>query len=514
MNLQDKIAKMSFKQWRREHPENRALILLTAVAAVIQFVCFKLLYPHPNFLPDSYSYIEAAFVNRTVNMWPVGYSNFLRLVSCFTKSHTVLVLLQYLLLQVAVLYFLLTISYQFRLNKWIVRVLLVINLLNPLLLHVSNFVSSDALFAALSLVWFTQLLWILYKPDMKVLLVHGLVLLLAFIVRYNALYYPIISVAVIVLANIGTAQKTVGLAFSILLLAGFTRYTIQRYKIVTDIAQFSAFSGWQLSSNALFSYAHAGRLSVASVPAEYRPLHAIVNRHLDSLDRVPHRPDKTPGIYYLWNEQSPLKEYMRLRYKNDTVTTGFKQWASMAPLYNGYGAYLIKQRPGAFASHYIWPNMIRYYVPDPEFLGAYNMGKDTVDAAAVEWFGLKSNKVHGFREDKIITISAVLPLVLAIINLVFVVSFAGCVILGMFRKSSAHLNHSLLCMLAIWALNFGFSVFASPIVLRYQVFPMISTLSFLVILISFIVRESRSPQTKAEPYSRQPSNEDLSAQLL
>lgn len=74
------------------------------MAGILLFVIIKL-YPFPNFLPDSYSYIDAAYNNVNINMWPVGYSKFLRLISVFNRSDTGLVIVQYVLLQLAILFF-------------------------------------------------------------------------------------------------------------------------------------------------------------------------------------------------------------------------------------------------------------------------------------------------------------------------------------------------------------------------------------------------------------------------
>jgi len=46
--------------------------------------------------------------------------------------------------------------------------------------------------------------------------------------------------------------------------------------------------------------------------------------------------------------------------------------------------------------------------------------------------------------------------------------------------------------MAIWVCNFGFSVLASPIVMRYQVFPFVTTVTFLLFLLHFIIQETRS----------------------
>src|SRR5688572_19471173 len=104
------ISPESFKAWIWKDAENRVLLKFSALTVVISFAWLKILYPYPNFMPpDSNSYLEAAFNNQFINLWAIGYSKFVRLVSSFTSSHFILVLIQYLLLQASVLYFLFTI---------------------------------------------------------------------------------------------------------------------------------------------------------------------------------------------------------------------------------------------------------------------------------------------------------------------------------------------------------------------------------------------------------------------
>src|SRR5690606_7000897 len=85
MSFQHHIPSISFRKWIWESREGRQLLTVSGTVILIQFIIFKYLYPFPNFLPDSYSYMEAAFNNQFINMWPIGYSKFLRLFSVFTK---------------------------------------------------------------------------------------------------------------------------------------------------------------------------------------------------------------------------------------------------------------------------------------------------------------------------------------------------------------------------------------------------------------------------------------------
>ena len=187
MLFKQTISNLPFKHWLWNDKENKQFLCFSTIIMMVSFGWLKYLYPFPNFIPpDSYSYLQAAYRNSYINTWPIGYSKFLQLAGAFSHSHVMLVIVQYLLLMASVLYFLFSIRYLLCVNKKIFILLLILSIANPLLPHIVNFVSSDCLFTALSLVWIIQLLWFIQQPTLKLLIVHAMVLLLAFSVRYTA----------------------------------------------------------------------------------------------------------------------------------------------------------------------------------------------------------------------------------------------------------------------------------------------------------------------------------------
>jgi len=476
-----------FGQWLRNDSAIRYYLLVSVILTTIQFAAFKWYYPQPNFFPDSYSYLEAAYWNKDINMWPIGYSKFIRLFSVFTHSDTALIYTQYFLLQVSALYFLLTLVYLFNPGKLLTLLLLAFGTLNPITLHLSNFISSDALFTGLSMVWITQLIRIIYQPTKRLLLWHAIVLLLVFTVRYNSLYYPVISLLIISLSKTALRAKITGIVAILALTGGFAGYTFYHYKKTTGIVQFSAFGGWQMASNALYMYAHLPQEPSTSFPSRLKELHTIVSHHMDSLNHVKIRPDTALGVYYLWNPNAPLLKYLELKWSKDTSTDYFQKWAAMAPLYGDYGSYLIRKHPAAFVRYYILPNLINYYVPGTEFLGTYNMGRDTVDQIAKVWFDYKTNKTKSPFKDHKILITEYYSIIAVIINLGFALGFIGFLLLDGFKKTGTLFSTVLLLWVLIWIANLLFSVLASPIVLRYQVFSMTISFPFALLLIKFLL---------------------------
>ncbi|HVU95509.1 MAG TPA: hypothetical protein VHE34_09805 [Puia sp.] len=480
-----------FKHWAWNDRENRTLIAVFAIISIAAFIWLKVLYPFPNFLPDSYSYLTAAYNNQSINIWPIGYSMFLRLFSSFTRSDTALVFSQYFLLQGCLLYFLLTLRYWLSPSKWTFRIMLICCVANPLSLLISNFVASDAVFASLSLIWLAQLLTIPFRPTINLLIRHAIVVVLAILVRHNALYYPFVSLACIAFAIKPIKIKLVGIAAMFTLVGSMAGHSLYHYRQLSGKAQFSAFGGWQLASNALYVYAHVEREdAVDDVPKPLQPLHRLVNLHLDSLKKLPFRPDLQLGIYYLWDEKAPLKEYLRQKWAKDSTTDLLTRWASMGPLYAKYGAWLIRRHSAGYLRYFIWPNLVRYYTPDPEFIHSYNMGSDSVEEIARFWFHYKSTRVHAATKD--ISLADAFPIVLALINVLFILSFIGFAFVGGFRDARFGLRRALLLIGVVWLINMGFSVLASPIVLRYQLFPLFFTLSFAALLLEYIIHRSTS----------------------
>ena len=496
MLFQQTLTIQPFAQWLVHDKENKRLFWFSVVVMIASFGWLKFLYPYPNFMPpDSYSYLNAALKNDFINQWPIGYSKFLRLVSVVSRSHLLLVTLQYLLLMTSVLYLLFTIRYLLAPGKWLFRGLLAVSIINPLLPHIANFVSSDCLFAALSLVWFTQLLWIIHRPRLRLLLIHALILLLAFSVRFSALWYPFISIPIIVLTSyIPKRTKWLGVGAIATLLLIFIGSTQYEYFKKTDTIQYSAFGGWQMAANALYAYTHARLIDPKNVSYKFQALHAAVNHHMDSVRKSGHLPYQYIGIYYLWGPTSPLVTFEEQR-RQDEKRTYFISWAAIAPLYGKYGRWLITEHPWLFLKHFVWPNLIRYYKPPPNFMDMYNLMGDKVDSVAVTWFNWKNNQLPSRLADRNIYIMSYIQTLLAIINPLFIASGLLFVFFSGLKQCSKTSKHLLTCMLLVWLSNCLFSVVSAPTELRYQIFPVVITIPFCILFMSWIVRSFQAEPT-------------------
>lgn len=482
-----------FKYFLLNNKLNRIYLWISGLAILIQFIVFKYYYPFASFINgDSYSYLEAAYHNYSINIYPIGYSNFLRLFSVFTRSDTALVGFQYIILQASILWLLFTIFYFYNPSKIVQNILLSFLLLNPVFLYLANYISSDALFLTLSLVWFTILLWIIHRPTLKLAIWHGVVLFLVFTIRYNALFYPIIAGLMFLLSKQRLIAKLTGSILGVLLIGLFVLHTGNKYKKLTGIWQFSPFTGWQMANNAMYAYRYVDSLDRKAVPNNFRIIDNMVTTFFDStqrnIDKYPSEKVKASTVY-MWTPGMPLQKYKDDHFKNDTTASKLKRWATFGPLYAKYGSFLIRQYPASFLSYYIWPNVIKFYAPPIEFLEQYSTGKDSVTLVAQAWFGYKSQKISTRTETFNVEILSFLPIVAGLLNVVFLFGLIGYLLLGGYRKNP-EMRKGLLLIFLLWFLNFGFSVFASPIALRFQLFPIITSICFASIFIEYIVKSA------------------------
>jgi len=482
--------------------DTRSMLIFAALAFLLQYILFKIRYPFANYMPDSYSYLEAAYTNADVNMWPVAYSKFLRLFSVFSHSDKFLVGIQYLLMQGSGLLFLLTLLYFLKPGKAIKYTLWIFFLFNPLPLYVSNYIAADALFISLSLCWLSSLLWILYRPHPKQIVVQAILLLACFTVRYNAIYYPLIAALAFILSRQSWKWKLSGIALGTALVFVSVLYTSHQMQVQTGRRQFSAFGGWQLANNALYMYQHIPAAERGPVPVKFARLEEMVRQHMDTLSKVKFsHEDSLSTYFYLWSGRGPLIQYLEREWKKDSTTPYFKRWATEGPLYADYAMFLIKKYPLQYAEEFMLPNAVKYAAPPTEFLGTYNMGGDSVRLLAKTWFNYKTQKVSDHNSSKkVILATAWYPIFCTMVNVLLVIGIIGMLVFNGFKDPASGLPRLLLMVTILWLLNMGFSIFSSPIVLRYQVFPV--AIAFCLALITAekvykLLKESEQPGKSA-----------------
>ncbi|OQP62017.1 hypothetical protein A3860_30505 [Niastella vici] len=482
----------SFKYFLLNTRFNKAVLFLAAIAILLQFTVFKYFYPYASFISgDSYVYLETAHLNLDINNYMVGYSRLLRLFSVFTRSDTALVAFQYLLIQSSALFFLFTLFFFYNPSKIIQIALICFIVPNPLFLYLANYISSDAYFLALSLIWFTILLWIIHRPTMRLIIFQTLSIYIAFTVRNNALIYPLIAAFAFIISPFTIKRKFLGIIGSCLVIGLFIAYTGTKFQSLTGTWQYSPFSGWQMANNAMYAYRYVDNKNVKPVPEKFRKLDNMIRNYFDSTRDLKKHPEEAllASTVYMWDRRSPLQKYMNLQFINDSVSDSRKKWASMGPLYGEYGLYIIKKYPLLFFKFFLWPNANRYFAPPVEFLEAYNMGKENVAPIAQAWFGYKSHKVTTRLKDFRVTLLDFYPILTGIMNVVFLCSLICFIIINGFRNAFPF-RKGLLLAISVWIINAGFTIFASSAALRFQAFPILLVSTFALLQVDYLWKSS------------------------
>ncbi|QJB32942.1 hypothetical protein HF324_16690 [Chitinophaga oryzae] len=474
----------TFRQYVLKNPFNRRYLKIAAVAIAVQLVIFKLLYPYGDFFSDSYSYIYAAIMKQEVSLWPIGYTLFLRAFHVISHSDTALVVFQYVLVQSAALYLFFTVSYWLQPGEQTRKVMFYVLLFNPLVLYICNYISSDGLFLALSLCWFAQLLWLLYRPSWPLLLAHTILITIAFTVRYNAMYYPLITALVLLRCPQKIPFKILGIAAPLLLIAGFIRFTEQAARKVTGTAQFSVFGGWQVANNALYMFPYLKEYP--EPPAGCESFHReVVHFFRDIVPKGSGIPSPIDGAIYLKHPNAPLKKYMALTYgPKDDTTGGIQSWGMVSPVYAKYGSYMVRQHPFYFSRYFLLPNTLNYFIPPLEKLSEYNLGSYDVSSIAVHWFHYPSKQLRSI--PAVGAQRALLfffPFIFGLMNLLLLGLMVKWFVSAARKTASRPYRDSQLLVFITLLVNAGFGILASPIVFRYQVFPMIVCFLFIAVLI-------------------------------
>jgi hypothetical protein len=481
---------MSFRDFIWHHRTNRLYLLGATLLSLLLFFIFKLLYPYPNMVMDSYVYIRPLVEGRQVNSFPMGYTWFLQVFSLFSRSTTLLVWVQYLLLEAACLLLFFTLLYFFQPGRWVRLLLFLFLFANPLFLYCSNFIMSDPLFTTLSIGWLVQLIWLIGRPRLYMILVHAGLLLLVFTVRYNALYYPFVASLGLLLTPLRIWQKLAAIGLQFLLIGAFILYTIQQMKELTGLSQFSPFGAWRMANNALYMYGHVCLEKKDSVPGKFASLDQMVKDYFNAVRWVDDQADaRSGGAFYAGDDGSPLLQYMYRQHGSDTIFLNLKTFGEVAPLYSAYGTYLVRTYPLDYFRWFLWPSAIRYTVSPTEIfsmLSPFYLREDEIGKEASQWFGLKTLTVSPFKINLRNKILSPYPVFLGLTHLVFIFGLLEFLFFGGLKKVGRVNGYIIITVGVFWICDLFFKVTAGAIVLRHQLFLMILEYTFALLFISFI----------------------------
>jgi hypothetical protein len=301
--------------------------------------------------------------------------------------------------------------------------------------------------------------------------------------RYYAIFYPLVTVPFVLLSSVSWKVKATSLGIGCLLFIGYIWYNSIQYGKLLGYRQFSPFSGWQIAGNALIMYRSLGDYSKDDPPDSLRELHRFVAGELDSMHKLKVMPDSPLSIYYMWIESSPLKKYVKLRYKHDLLTSEFKKWASMGNLYRDYGTYLIKQHPTAFLKYFI-ANGIEWYLIPPIELN--DRASYWINDEVKEWFGYRSS----YMTCKYLNVYSMnsFPIILLLLNGMMTMGVTGFFVFRLYKGIDPAVTKGVILVASFYCVNFIFIVLTAPMVTRYGLSMMVLNIAFGLILLEYIYK--------------------------
>jgi hypothetical protein len=226
---------------------------------------------------------------------------------------------------------------------------------------------------------------------------------------------------------------------------------------------------------------------------------------LDQIARKYFRKDPPPqdqlssyvANIFIRQPEAPLKQYMEKHYKNTPDYGSVQQWGKVAPIFGEYGLYLIKRHPWAYAQYYLLVNTKNYFLPPLEKLEIYNLGEDELWPIGAYWFDYHSLKVKAISKTLQGTLLFLFTALFMILNLYFAISLFLFIRRNGLRKADRQFTYTILIVTGFLLLNFGFSVFANIIVIRYQIFPMIVFLAFTLLLTDYLEAIVKIPKKES-----------------
>jgi hypothetical protein len=353
---------------------------------------------------------------------------------------------------------------------------------------------SDVLFTGLSVIWVSVLLWMIIKPSPFLVLLQALLLAIIFTIRYTALFYPLVTILVFIIGPQSKWWKFTGIATTFLFLGAFILFTCNKMKEVSGIWQFQSAGGWKQASNALYMYDHVWQQDTLPVPEKFDRLHSLVRNYFQkphmNVELINADEELTNGGFYLFARESPLMEYMRLRFGEADIFD-FRNMAPFGSFYNEYGTYLIKKHPVAWMKYVLYPNLRTYITPFPEIYKKYEdpfyLWRNNTGKLAKNWFHITSVKIPIKKMNLRGSILKPYPLIFTIIHCLLIFSLLVFLLTGSHKKITAKGLYGLIILLSICFLQFVLIVLFSVSALRFQFGSIIFELIIILFITEFIL---------------------------
>lgn len=432
--------------------------------SVILFVCFKLIYPQPDIFLDSKNYMDWALDHFPVSYRPMGYSAFLGWLEGRDNNYITIVILQYATYLASCYFFASVIFRMFNFSRLFRIITYAITIYNPFAFFLVNLIAPDSFFLSFTGVWMGTVLLIFSgtRQFYVVLAVHLLSLYVLFELRYNALYYPLITFLSI-LTDRRNRKGYILAGTSVLLLTVVYFHTVERTRKFTSIPTFSGFAGWTLANNAIHIYEVTEVDEEIWESAEELMLHRYVLHFKDSIPAYEKGREVTTE--YMWNNRSPLKLYAREQARKGLYPAYFIAWYGVSGLYADFGKKLILHYPFAFLRAFYLPNFISFFYPKLEAMERFDNYYTELDFRIQEYTGIYDAHLKPDETNIQYISMQVIRWLYLFINLLAIAAIVM-VFAGIFRKRKVPAGIIIPALFYIVVLLL--SVLGHPIVMRYM----------------------------------------------
>lgn len=470
--------------WRQQR--NRKFLWVSLVLTIAQFAIFKLLYPFPDCFQDSISYIHAAHYGLDINIWPIGYSKFLAAFHFFSHSSTALVAFQFFFLEVAALYFFFTLLCLFTPGPPTQTILFALFFANPLNLYLANTVASDSIFGALTLLWLSEMMWMIQQPRIHNLFTQAALLFLCATLRNTTWYYPIIAAIALYLSPQAWWRKLTGIALPFLFIVPFILHTRNVAYSITGTYQSSLLTGWQLGNNALYIYNHITIDSTDFPTPEAKEINRNAIQFFKKIDLDKYYRTVDPNAYIVM-DPSPLRQYWR---QHGSSFSGpyhsAVNWGRASAAILPFGKTIIIHHPWGYIRYFALANIENYLYPPLCDLKIFHNGTSRAFDEERLWFDYKSDKVSCISFD-LQSYLGIYSSIFFVMNGLFLFQLVTSIRKRVFTRLPRTERYILFLLTAYLFVNFLFTINASINLLRYQYIPL-----FVLFTITLLFHEKQS----------------------
>lgn len=467
--------------------ENKTDLLVFLALNIVLYAIIKWAYPYMFCHPDSGAYISSAVTNEIIGYRPSGYAWFLQWAHAIRPGFSTLFTCQFLLNFIAQLVLLFTVKSFFKLNRVTSYLLGGFLFIAPALLLSINYIMSDSLFHALTIIYLTTLLWILKKPHLLTWVVHFAVMYYAIEVRYSALIYPVLSaITIFYYYRKRGLYKLIAVLPVILLLSIYTATKKQNLKEF-GVDKFSPFSGWTLANNVSSILPYIDLQPKDIEDEEIQLIHAFFRNYPDSI----YSKENVKATVFMWLNDKALKQYLyyTLEQRNVSYIEG---WMRAGEEFSRYGKYMIKKYPWLYTKHYLFQNFLNAF-------GTYRL-KQPIEAEYDEitrtYYNLDVEK-YTFKHNIFLSINGVRNIIQPILLTIFLLSV---VVFFVKRKlfGFTPLQLSLLyCLLLFLVCYVGFGFLSHPINnFRYLMPIYFVKVFFPVVIIAKLIERRKKEETE------------------